>query len=145
MSTAEQNLDPHLQNAIWGLPLLRPDEQHRCLGTFYERIDLKITFEQALQRDFSQELLLTIQQHPERMLLLHGKLDADILGRYVKLAHQTAINFAIKSDIFYHHDRNSVAIILCANTNIDYQKTDITQRFPTPVKPKIIKKHHWFT
>lgn len=34
MQGKRPDLDQRIQNAVFGLPLVRPDEQHRCLGTF---------------------------------------------------------------------------------------------------------------
>ncbi|WP_277622989.1 DUF1694 domain-containing protein [Lactiplantibacillus plantarum] len=56
MANSEDQMDKHLQSAIFGAPVLHPDEQHRNLGTFHERIDVGITFTQALMRDYSTEL-----------------------------------------------------------------------------------------
>lgn len=54
MANSEDQMDKHLQSAIFGAPVLHPDEQHRNLGTFHERIDVGITFTQALMRDFNR-------------------------------------------------------------------------------------------
>lgn len=40
MANSEDQMDKHLQSAIFGAPVLHPDEQHRNLGTFHERIDV---------------------------------------------------------------------------------------------------------
>ncbi|MDT7038149.1 DUF1694 domain-containing protein [Lactiplantibacillus pentosus] len=56
MTRTDDQIDKHLQSALFGTPVLHPDEQHRNLGTFHERIDLGIMFTQALMRDYSAEL-----------------------------------------------------------------------------------------
>ncbi|MFJ1525412.1 DUF1694 domain-containing protein [Lactiplantibacillus plantarum] len=53
MQGKRPDLDQRIQNAVFGLPLVRPDEQHRCLGTFYERIELRISFAEALKYNCS--------------------------------------------------------------------------------------------
>lgn len=138
-------VDSHLQNAVFGVPLLRPDEQHRCLGTFLERIDLKITFEQALTRDFTPELTAEIKRHPDFYLLIHGKMDGDILGRYVRLANRTNTRFAIKTSRYYHHDRDCAAVILCADHAIAVDQIDIGHRFPIVDKDAHQKQQSWFS
>ncbi|MFC6180213.1 YueI family protein [Lactiplantibacillus daowaiensis] len=132
MSQSEDQMDKHLQNAIFGAPVLHPDEQHRNLGTFHERIDLGITFTQALLRDYSPELQTEIQAHPNYQLLLHGLLDQDILDRYIRLANRSNLRFAIRNDLMYQHQPDSLAIALAAPAAITPATIDIDQRFPLP-------------
>ncbi|OAX76723.1 hypothetical protein A0U96_08430 [Lactiplantibacillus plantarum] len=132
MANSENQMDKHLQSAIFGAPVLHPDEQHRNLGTFHERIDVSITFTQALMRDYSAELKSEMTAHPDYQLLLHGLLDEDILNRYVKLANQQQIKFAIRNDLMYQHTPASIAIALVANCAITPTTIDIDERFPVP-------------
>lgn len=132
MANSEDQMDKHLQSAIFGAPVLHPDEQHRNLGTFHERIDVGITFTQALMRDYSTELKSEMAAHPDYQLLVHGLLDEDILNRYVKLANQQHIRFAIRNDLMYQHTPTSLAIALVANCAITPPTIDIDERFPVP-------------
>jgi len=132
MSQSEDEMDKHLQSAMFGTPVLHPDEQHRNLGTFHERIDLGITFTQALLRDYSAELQTEIAAHPDYQLLLHGLLDQDILDRYIKLANQANLKFAIRTDLLYQHEPDSLAIALAAPSAINPATINIDDRFPLP-------------
>lgn len=132
MSSSEDQMDKHLQSAIFGTPVLHPDEQHRNLGTFHERIDLGVTFTQALTRDYSTELQAEMTAHPDYQLLLHGLLDQDILDRYVCLANQQNIKFAIRNDLMYQHTPESLALALAAKTAITPGTINIDERFPIP-------------
>ncbi|MDQ7938125.1 YueI family protein [Lactiplantibacillus sp. WILCCON 0030] len=132
MSQSEDEMSKHLQSAIFGTPVLHPDEQHRNLGTFHERIDLGITFTQALLRDYSAELETEISAHPNYQLLLHGLLDQDILDRYIKLANQANLKFAIRNDLLYLHEPDSLAIALAAPCAIQPATINIDDRFPQP-------------
>ncbi|VDG20823.1 hypothetical protein MUDAN_BIHEEGNE_02455 [Lactiplantibacillus mudanjiangensis] len=127
-------LDPRLQNALFGLPLLRPDEQHRYLGTFRERVDVCISFTQAWQRDFVTELQIELAKVPNAQLLLHGKLDADLLSHYLHFAQQQQLPFSIKTDLYYHHEHDDAAIILCADCPLNYADINIVTRFPEPIE-----------
>lgn len=132
MSQSEDQMDKHLQSAMFGTPVLHPDEQHRNLGTFHERIDLGITFTQALLRDYSLELQQEMTAHPDYQLLLHGLLDQDILDRYIKLANQQNAKFAIRNDLMYQHTPDSLAIALAAPMAITAETINIDDRFPLP-------------
>lgn len=132
MANSEDQMDKHLQSAMFGTPVLHPDEQHRNLGTFHERIDVGITFTQALMRDYSTELKSEMIAHPDYQLLLHGLLDEDILDRYVKLANQQQLRFAIRNDLMYQHTPTSLAIALVADCAIMPTTINIDERFPVP-------------
>ncbi|WP_137643758.1 YueI family protein [Lactiplantibacillus modestisalitolerans] len=132
MSQSDAQLDKHLQTALFGTPVLHPDEQHRNLGTFHERIDLAITFTQALTRDYSAELQAEMAAHPDYQLLLHGLLDQDIRDRYVQLAAKQNVKFAIRNDLMYRHEPDSLAVALVATCAITPTTINIDQRFPDP-------------
>ncbi|AVK63647.1 DUF1694 domain-containing protein [Lactobacillus sp. CBA3606] len=135
MSQSETQLDKHLQSAIFGTPVLHPDEQHRNLGTFHERLDLGITFTQALTRDYTAALQTELQAHPDYQLLLHGLLDQDILDHYIHLVNQANVKFAIRNDLLYQHTPDSLAIALAAPTAINPETIDIDIRFPLATAP----------
>ncbi|RRK09421.1 DUF1694 domain-containing protein [Lactiplantibacillus garii] len=130
MSLSDDQMDKHLQSAMFGTPVLHPDEQHRNLGTFRERIDLGVTFTQALTRDYSVAFQTEMTAHPDYQLLLHGLLDQDILDRYVKLANHQNIKFAIRNDLMYQHTPDSLAIAFAATTAITPSSINIDERFP---------------
>ena len=134
MAQSDDQMDKHLQSAIFGAPVLHPDEQHRNLGTFHERIDLGVTFTQALTRDYTTELQTEMTAHPDYQLLLHGLLDQDILDRYVKLANQQNVKFAIRNDLMYLHTPTSLAIALAAATAICPGDINIDERYPAPTQ-----------
>lgn len=135
MSLSDEQMDKHLQSAMFGTPVLHPDEQHRNLGTFHERIDLGATFTQALTRDYSAAFQTEMTAHPDYQLLLHGLLDQDILNRYVRLANQQNIKFAIRNDLMYQHTPDSLAIALAAKTAITPDTINIDVRFPETATP----------
>ncbi len=135
MSLSDEQMDKHLQSAMFGTPVLHPDEQHRNLGTFHERIDLGATFTQALTRDYSDAFQTEMTAHPDYQLLLHGLLDQDILNRYVRLANQQNIKFAIRNDLMYQHTPDSLAIALAAKTAITPDTINIDVRFPETAMP----------
>ncbi|MBO9166139.1 YueI family protein [Lactiplantibacillus pentosus] len=130
MASRQTDIDARVQNAVFGLPLLKPDEQHQCLGTFYERIELKITFSEALRYDWTDVLEQLIKKNIKYQMLLHGQLDMDILGRYVRLANRYELLFAIKNSQYYRHIKDSAAIILCADHALNREQIDIMSRYP---------------
>lgn len=131
MQSEPTDLDTRVQNAMFGLPLLKPDEQHRCLGTFFERIELKITFAEALRWNCVPAMEALIK-HPQAdyQLLLNGQLDIEITGQYIRLANRYHLAFAIKTSQFYHTEADRAAIILCADHALNRPEVDVLKRFP---------------
>ena len=130
MQNKNLDIDDRVKNAVFGLPLLKPDEQNRCLGTFYERIELKITFSEALRYDWTAILEKVIKKKRNRQLLFNDRLDMDILGQYIRLANRYAMPFAIKNSRYYQHSAESAAIILCADHALNRKEIDIMKRYP---------------
>lgn len=130
MQNERSELDQRVQNAVFGLPLLRPDEQHRCLGTFGERIELRISFAEALRYDCTKALQTVFNLNTGYQLLLNGQLDMDIMGQYIRLANHYDVLFAIKNSQYYHTDPDSAAVILCADHALNRDEVDIVARYP---------------
>ncbi|MDV0431110.1 YueI family protein [Lactiplantibacillus sp. DA1] len=130
MQNKDLDIDARVKNAVLGLPLLKPDEQNRCLGTFYERIELKITFSEAMRYDWMVILEKVIKKKRNYQLLFNGRLDMDVLGQYIRLANRCAMPFAIKNSRHYHQDAESAAIILCADYALNREEIDIMKRYP---------------
>ncbi|WHQ55404.1 YueI family protein [Lactiplantibacillus plantarum] len=93
MQNKDLDIDARVKNAVLGLPLLKPDEQNRCLGTFYERIELKITFSEAMRYDWTTILEKVMKKKRNYQLLFNGRLDMEILGQYIRLANRCAMPF----------------------------------------------------
>ncbi|TBX37673.1 DUF1694 domain-containing protein [Lactiplantibacillus paraplantarum] len=130
MQNERQDIDKRLQNAVFGVPLLRPDEQHRCLGTFYERIELRISFAEALRYDCVSILQELWKVNTNYQLLMNGQLDMDIMGQYIRSANQYGVMFAIKTSQYYLTGSNNAAVILCADHALDRAVVDVLERYP---------------
>lgn len=94
----DNNIDPHLQSGLYGVPQLHPDEQRKYLGTFRERVSLAMTINEVTAADnmigFEKELVA----HPDYRVLLNGMIDQDSLAPYITLAHQHNVNFTLTSN-----------------------------------------------
>lgn len=130
MQGKRPDLDQRIQNAVFGLPLVRPDEQHRCLGTFYERIELRISFAEALKYNCSGVLQRLLKEKSKYQLLINGQLDMDIMGQYIQSAKQNGVLFAIRNSQYYRADSNSAAVILCADHALNRDTVDALERYP---------------
>lgn len=91
-------MDPHLQNALYGTPKLNPDEQNKYLGAYRERV-YAIQLERSLDDEQAMDLwdkLLT--QYPDAQLKLNGHLSTDELLPYIQLAKKHHEEFSLVTD-----------------------------------------------
>ncbi|WP_417852506.1 DUF1694 domain-containing protein [Weissella viridescens] len=91
-------IDPHLQNAMYGTPEVNPDEQHHYLGTFKERVYKTQRMETIGEDRYLKAWGEEFEHHPDGVLLLNGRLDADATMPYMQLAKQDGINFRLVND-----------------------------------------------
>ncbi|AVK63383.1 DUF1694 domain-containing protein [Lactobacillus sp. CBA3606] len=136
--TDKQPVD-RLQTAMHGTPELHPDQQHKYLGTFRERVELAVTVYQIKRHHYVDQLNQAFQAHPDYRLLINGNLDQDILGPYLRAVAQTDVQFTIKTDAVYRTEDTNYALVFAAPTAINQPNIDIDQCYQpvndTPNKP----------
>ncbi|WP_185696060.1 YueI family protein [Weissella viridescens] len=138
-------LDPHLQNAMYGTPEVNPDEQHHYLGTFKERVYK--TQQMATVGD-SKYLTVwdeTFQKHPDGVLLLNGRLDADATMPYMQLAKKDNVDFRLVSDPMM--TATDLGVVFTADhavhsKQLAIEDADLNEPAPTPKKEP--EKQSWF-
>ncbi|ETY73779.1 YueI family protein [Lactiplantibacillus fabifermentans] len=135
MADTENQAADRLQTAMHGTPQLHPDEQHRYLGTFRERVAVGVTVYQIKRYDYVDQLNRAFADYPDFRLLINGNLDEDILGPYMKAVAQAGVAFTLKTDSIYHTGDDNYALVLMTDHAINEDVIDIDQRYPkaTPV------------
>ncbi|MBM7616509.1 uncharacterized protein YueI [Weissella uvarum] len=91
-------IDPHLQNAMYGTPEINPDEKHYYLGTFKERVYATQQIKTIDQTDLILAWKNEIKRHPAGLLLLNGRVEMTQLNAYMQLAKQQDIEFRLVND-----------------------------------------------
>lgn len=118
-------MDPHVQNALYGTPKLNPDEQRTYLGNFRERVcalQLQTTpLDTAMQKAW-QEVLA---QYPQATLYLNGQLADNELKQFMQLASQAQRPFTLVEDPAYA--KSPVAAVLVAPTAVHIDQVDLAQ------------------
>lgn len=125
------DLQDHLNHAVYGTPQLKPDEQRKYLGTFRERVDLVLTFGQLSTPEYLTALAQETKLHPEYVLLVNAAIPNKILAKILKLAQDNHIQVTTTSNVSFGTQNDDSAIILAAKKQaLNLEIIDIAKRYP---------------
>ena len=124
-------LQNHMNKGMYGTPQINPDERRKYLGTFRERVDVVITFEELNNPESLLDLSQEMSIHPDFRLIINGQVDAASLSKLVKLANDHGIDFTATSDHSLPNDSTDFAVVFCDKTQaIHKEKIDIFECYP---------------
>lgn len=109
-------LQNHMNKGMYGTPQINPDERRKYLGTFRERVDVVITFEELNNPESLLDLSQEMSIHPDFRLIINGQVDAASLSKLVKLANDHGIDFTATSDHSLPNDSTDFAVVFCDKT-----------------------------
>lgn len=89
-SAAQQRID----NAVYGTPKIKPDEQRKYLGTFRERVCLTISVQELQEQDWTKALTAELDRGIGNLVFINGNLPHDEIpaGPQIQLAAYAGIN-----------------------------------------------------
>lgn len=141
-------MDPHLQNALYGTPKINPDEQNKYLGVYRERI-YAIQTKASLDQDGMMDLWDTLlKKYPDAVWKLNGHLATDELMPYIELAKKDHEEFSMVTDPA--SARNDIVAVLVADhavhkTNVYLEDMLANQEESTPtVETNDTQKKKWY-
>ncbi|MCF6515783.1 DUF1694 domain-containing protein [Lactobacillus sp. S2-2] len=106
------SLQNRLDNSMNGsTPQINPDEQHKFLGTFAERVDFAIKKEDINNIEAQQILKKEINDHNDYQLLLNGTIGQSSIMTYIKLASSNNIKFTQRNDKIYEKSPFGVVFV----------------------------------
>lgn len=142
----QDDLQNHLDTAMYGAPLLKPEEQHKYLGTFRERCYVTMTIDQMTVPNNKTHFLDELTRHPQALVLLNGAMPLALQSAYIKLLTQQNMTFTVVND-HVSDSPESFGIILAAKEAVNEPVIDIEQKYPLttdpPVNPSMPKKSFW--
>lgn len=148
MAKDKSAMEQRIDNAIYGTPKIKPDEQRKYLGTFRERVCLTISIAELEERDWSFAVAKELERGIGNQVFLNGNLPHSELRNYIKVATEANANFTLKTESEFRTTPDSLAVVVAAKTAVyqspvDVQKrySDITKQSPQIHTPK--KKHFW--
>lgn len=120
---AKQEMDPHVQNGLYGTPEINPDEKHQYLGNFRERVYALQTRATVGDSRYLQAWEEQLEAHPEAVLYLNGHIDSDVLNQYMKLAAKHQLKFTLKTDAIY--DQSDIVVVLAGHSAVHQEPVSI--------------------
>lgn len=142
---AQDDLQKHLDNAMYGTPLLKPEEQRKYMGTFRERCYLTMTIAQMKNAEDKANFLQELTQHPDATVLLNGTMATDLQSVYIKLINERQMKFTVMND-FVENTPDALGLVLTAKDAVNEAIIDVDKKYPKPVsetRPEQPKKGFW--
>ncbi|MFV0560691.1 MAG: YueI family protein [Enterococcus sp.] len=145
---AKDEMQNHLDKGMYGSPLLKPDEQHKYLGTFRERCYVSMTVAEMADSANQQNFLKELALHPDTLILLNGATSESLQREYIQFATETNHQFRIIND-FVSDDPDSIGVLIVTDHAVDEKVIDIEEKYPkssdepTPIKTEHKKEHFW--
>lgn len=142
-------LQKHLDNSRYGTPQIKPEEQHRYLGTFRERCYLSMTMQQMQDSTWQAQFAKHLPDYPEAEIRINGNLPESLQATYLHICAQAQRNFTI-IQTNEAPTLETIGLLLVNTQAVDEPIIDIAQKWPeknssTPEqspKPSFLQK--WF-
>ncbi|MBB1063051.1 YueI family protein [Limosilactobacillus fastidiosus] len=143
-SAMEQRID----NAIYGAPKIKPDEQRKYLGTFRERVCLTISVTEFEERDWSFAVAKELERGIGNQVFLNDNLPHSKFRNYIKVATDANANFTLKTEPEFRTTPDSLAVVVAAKTAVYQSPIDVQKRYPgasaqSRTEQSTPKKHFW--
>lgn len=133
---AQDDLQKHLDNAMYGTPLLKPQEQRKYMGTFRERCYLTMTISQMKNTEYKVNFLQELTLHPDATVLMNGAMALDLQSTYIKLINERKVKFTVVND-FVENNPDALGIVLTAKEAVNEEMIDVALKYPKQTSPTI--------
>ena len=129
-SGAQQRID----NAIYGTPKIKPDEQRKYLGTFRERVCLTISVAELRQQDWTTALKAELDRGIGKLVFINGNLPHEELRPYMKVASASGGQFTLKTEPQFKTNDSDLAIVVAAKEAVYQSPVDVVKRYPNLIQ-----------
>lgn len=140
---ADDDLQQHLNNSIYGPPQTNPDERRQYLGSLRERVFLRVRNQDIeLPRALTaMQNALTAHQGSDYKLLINGKMGPDLTAPYMTAASKANIQFTMVNDGTANLRPEGSGVLLVARQAINQPNIDLPALETPAPKPE---KKGWF-
>lgn len=125
-SAVEQRLD----NAVYGTPKIKPDEQRKYLGTFRERVCLTISVAELHKQDWTAALTAELVKGVGTMVFINGNLPHEETRPYIRAAARLGAAFTMKTEPEFKTKPESLAIVVADKKAVYQSPVDVKKRYP---------------
>lgn len=121
----KNNVDDYLQQGIYGVKEIKPEERKKYLGTLRERVIAVLYQSQMLEKEVYPEIVQLIKKHPKACLFLNGNMSDPFLSKYVKLASLHKIRYKI---VFNKDYNSNLGLVLAEDKAINQENIYIEKK-----------------
>lgn len=148
MATEKSSTEQRIDNAIYGTPKIKPDEQRKYLGTFRERVCLTISVQELRDQDWRPALVEELNRGIGKLVFLNGNLPHDEIHPYLLTTNENGGTFTLKTEPEFKTDPNSLAVVVAAPKGVYQSPVDVQKRYPQlsgqPSSNPNKQEHHGF-
>ena len=141
---SKKEIDDYLQEGIYGVKELHPDEKKQYLGTFRERVILVVTKAQVRGKRGLNTFETILPQYPNASLLINGHMNISFSKPYRELAKK----HHIPHTFITHEEHDSIfGLVLTADHAIDkedIQLPDVPSTNQSEAKEEKTWLQKWF-
>lgn len=125
---AEDQIQKHLDKGRYGTPLVKPEEQHKYMGTFRERCYLSMTIAEMKKIENQEKLIHELEKHQDASILLNGQIPSDLQGTYIRLATKHQAKFTVVNDVDDRPD--AFGLLVTAKEAVNEPVIDVEEKYP---------------
>ena len=134
----KRDVQDYLDQAMYGTPQLKPDEQRKYLGTFRERVYLSMTIDEMKNKANVAHLQTEIATHPDQQILINAEAPFDLQNTYMKVAQQTNCPFRIV-ETDQQKNGTAIGLIYIADEAVNVDVIAVSKKYgPTPAPKPVI-------
>lgn len=134
-------LQNHMNKGMYGTPQINPDERRKYLGTFRERVDVVITFEELNNPESLLDLSQEMSIHPDFRLIINGQVDAASFPNWSSLQMITAL-ISLQRPITVSRMIQPISrLFLRQDSSHSQRKIDIFECYPKKTENSSQPKH----
>ncbi|MGX7025619.1 DUF1694 domain-containing protein [Vagococcus hydrophili] len=122
---AGKDVQDYLDNALYGTPQIKPDEQKKYLGTFRERVVFVLTTEEAKKAIFDSFSLKQFTDFPNGTLLIDANCDVTSQNRLMSLAQRKNIEFKFVDRDEDALSEDDIAMVYALSTPINREDISV--------------------
>lgn len=117
----------HLDKGMYGSPSVNPDEQRKFLGTFRERVYIRMSIQQMKQSDYKKILEKHLPDYPDANILINGNISESLQSNYIQIAMKAKLKFTVVDTDLKADDDNGLLVI--SDKAVNEGTIDIKDKF----------------
>ncbi|WP_019241780.1 MULTISPECIES: YueI family protein [Bacillus] len=113
---SKKTVEDIIEQGIYGVKEINPDERRKFLGTLRERIVIALTAPQVREKNVQTELDEEMRKNKQAKLYLNGNVDYSYLSKYIQKAKSYNITFTIVNN---KEHNSEIGLVLAYDYAID--------------------------